>query len=236
MWLITSVSNDLGFLLTLRALKAGHHAAAGHLVEMDMTESQTIIHSNIRAVGHIDYPDDITGLMYADIFGPIYTIQAALQIMRPRRAGTIINIYSVAAQGPLPARLVRPALYAASKAAVEAMTEALRKEVESFNIKFLVVQPGSLRTNFMRGIRTCANPMPLIDRFKLYDGGQPNNPEKAAERIFEIVTRQCIGGGQSGKVQRLALGEDALSCVQQSCERQAHDIALGEEVARRHRV
>lgn len=73
-WFITGVSNGFGLLLTLRALKAGHHvigtlrnkakhttavqqieAAGGQLIEMDMTESQESIHKKIKSAGHIDY-------------------------------------------------------------------------------------------------------------------------------------------------------------------------------------
>ena len=86
--------------------------------------------------------------MATNFFGPLYTLQAALPAMRAQRSGTIINISSVAAKDPLPAC----SLYSASKAALEAASESLAKEVASHNIRVLIVEPGNFRTNFVSAV------------------------------------------------------------------------------------
>ena len=64
-------------------------------------------------------------------------IQAVLPRMRERRAGTIVNLSSIAGL------VSRPygGFYAASKHAVEAITEALHYEVTPFGIRALLIEP-----------------------------------------------------------------------------------------------
>ena len=86
--------------------------------------------------------------MTTNFFGPLYTMQAVLPVMRAQKSGTIVNISSGAARDPLPAC----SLYSASKAALEAVSEALAKEVAPHNIQVLIVEPGNFRTNFVDAV------------------------------------------------------------------------------------
>jgi NAD(P)-dependent dehydrogenase (short-subunit alcohol dehydrogenase family) len=63
--------------------------------------------------------------------------------MRARRSGTIVNISSIGARA-CPAG---SGYYAATKAAMEAMTSPLRKEVQSLGIAAFAVEPGAFRTD-----------------------------------------------------------------------------------------
>ena len=64
--------------------------------------------------------------------------------MRKRAGGRIINVGSVAGFVANPGT----GAYCASKFALEALTEALRKEVAEMGIKVSVVAPGGMRTGF----------------------------------------------------------------------------------------
>ena len=71
-------------------------------------------------------------------------IKAALPGMRARRSGAIVNISTIGVQ-------IMPAgsgYYAASKAALEAMSGSLRNEVQPLGISVTVVEPGGFRTDF----------------------------------------------------------------------------------------
>jgi short-subunit dehydrogenase len=79
-----------------------------------------------------------------NFFGLVAVCKAVLPHMRAQRAGTIINISSVAGFISLPFQ----SMYSASKFAVEAFSEALRIEVKPFGVKICLVEPGDTKTAF----------------------------------------------------------------------------------------
>ncbi len=76
-----------------------------------------------------------------NVLGPILTIQAALKIFGDR-GGNIINISSGASKMPLPAA----SLYSATKAALDAITIALSKELGAKNVRINSILPGATET------------------------------------------------------------------------------------------
>ncbi|KAJ6014367.1 hypothetical protein N7540_008958 [Penicillium herquei] len=228
----------------------------GWVIELDMTESQSSIASKVQALGRIDYLINVAGYsilapcediteqegtlqMTTNFFGPLYTLQAVLPAMRAQRSGTIVNISSVAAQDPMPAC----SLYSASKAALEAASESLAKEVAPHNIRVLIVEPGNFRTNFVSALAD-ASPDPakvaphyddpvgvVMRKFLTIHGKQAGDPQKGVDRIFEVVTGTGLAGPLSGKISRLVLGNDAYTRIQKSRERLGNDLSLQEEVS-----
>ena len=71
-------------------------------------------------------------------FGVMAMAQAVLPAFRARRSGMIVNVTSSATLAPMP--LV--AVYTASKAAIEAFTASLAFELEAFDIRVKLVEPG----------------------------------------------------------------------------------------------
>jgi NAD(P)-dependent dehydrogenase (short-subunit alcohol dehydrogenase family) len=76
--------------------------------------------------------------------GVFFCCHAALPHLRRRGGGWIINISSLAAKNPF----VGGAAYCASKAGLNAFTEALMQEVRYDNIRVSSVMPGSVATGF----------------------------------------------------------------------------------------
>jgi short-subunit dehydrogenase len=70
--------------------------------------------------------------------------KAAIPHLRRRGGGWIISISSLASKNPF----VGGAAYAASKAALNAFSEALMQEVRHENIRVSYVLPGSVATEF----------------------------------------------------------------------------------------
>lgn len=76
-----------------------------------------------------------------NVLGPILTIQAALKVFGDK-GGNIINISSGASKMPLPAA----SLYSASKAALDAITVSLSKELGVKNVRINSILPGATET------------------------------------------------------------------------------------------
>ena len=79
-----------------------------------------------------------------NLFSCTRLIQKVLPGMRAAGSGTIVNISSVAG------RIAPPfsGAYAATKFALEAMSDALRVEVAAFGVRVILVEPGPVATNF----------------------------------------------------------------------------------------
>ncbi|MDH2444813.1 oxidoreductase [Amnibacterium sp. CER49] len=135
---------------------------------------------------------DVRRLFETHVFGTVRTIKAVLPGMRARRSGTIVNLSSIGAR-------ISPegsGYYAAVKAAIEALTLSLRKEVAPLGITAMVVEPGGFRTDFA-GRSLTQSSTPIADyadtagrRRKEHDtahGTQPGDPAKAAEALITAV-------------------------------------------------
>jgi NAD(P)-dependent dehydrogenase (short-subunit alcohol dehydrogenase family) len=91
-------------------------------------------------------PDNTTREVFeTNTFGVIAACRAIIPQMRKQGGGVIVNVTSSVTIGVMP--LV--AVYAASKFAVEGFTESLSYELDHFNIKARLVEPGyAPTTNF----------------------------------------------------------------------------------------
>jgi short-subunit dehydrogenase len=79
-----------------------------------------------------------------NVFGLTRLTQLLLPAMRQQRAGKIINISSVAGRIPSPFA----AWYHASKHALEAISDSLRLELKPFGIQVVVIEPGSVKSEW----------------------------------------------------------------------------------------
>ena len=80
-----------------------------------------------------------------NVTGPLLTVQAFLPLLR-REHGRIINISSINAQLPLPYW----GLYSASKAALVALSDAMRIELAPFGVGVTVLTLGAFATDIRR--------------------------------------------------------------------------------------
>ena len=80
--------------------------------------------------------------MEVNVFGVARLIQLVLPSMRKNNFGKIVNISSVGGKVTLP----MGGWYHASKFAIEGLSDALRKEVKSFGIDVIVIEPGGTKS------------------------------------------------------------------------------------------
>jgi NAD(P)-dependent dehydrogenase (short-subunit alcohol dehydrogenase family) len=89
-------------------------------------------------------------IMETNYFGPLCCIKAVLPDMVARRSGCIINISSVVGRIAISPQ----APYAASKHALEALSECLAQEFKAFNVRVALVEPGPIATPMAQKILT----------------------------------------------------------------------------------
>lgn len=170
------------------------------------------------AVGAIEEVSDeaIQRQFDTNVFGALKMMRAVLPLMRKQRSGHILNLSSVGGFVSFGAT----GIYCGTKFALEALSEALSKEVESLGIKVTIVEPGAFRTDFNG--RSLAAPEQLIDDYapitspflqwlQEMDGKQPGDPDKAAIAMIKVVE-------SNNPPLRLALGADAVSMIEAKLE------------------
>ncbi len=83
-------------------------------------------------------------------FGPMRLVQLVVGDMRKSGWGRIINVSSVAGRLYVP----MGGWYSASKHAMEALTDALRVELQAFGIHAVSIMPGPVETDFISNVQT----------------------------------------------------------------------------------
>lgn len=151
--------------------------------------------------------EDFKSVMETNYFGVLRCTKALLPQMRKRRSGCIINIASIAgkiANTPLGA-------YAASKFALEAVSESLAHEMKPHNIRVAIVEPGIINTDMANNISTSDDSIyPQVKRFAgLFAASlkTPTQPSMVAEKILEIAE-------SNNWTLRHPIGPDALPFLQ----------------------
>jgi NAD(P)-dependent dehydrogenase (short-subunit alcohol dehydrogenase family) len=88
--------------------------------------------------------EQIHQMFDVNLFGVIRMIRAIVPHMRLQGAGRIINISSIAGKRAIPVN----GTYCATKFALEALSDALRLELAPFGIQVVLIEPGSIKTQF----------------------------------------------------------------------------------------
>ena len=113
-----------------------------------------------------------------NVLGPIFTIQAALKLFSDK-GGNIINISSGASKMPM----AGVSLYSATKAALDAITISMSKELGAKNILVNSILPGATETEGARsaGVTTGSEAEKMfVTNTPLGRRGQPEDIAKAA--------------------------------------------------------
>jgi len=183
------------------------------------------------AVGAIEEVSDaaIRRQFETNVFGALDLTRAVLPTLRQQRSGHILNLSSVGGFVSFGATGV----YCATKFALEALSEALSKEVASLGIKVTIIEPGAFRTDFNG--RSLVAPEDLIEDYApvsgaflqwldQMDGKQPGDPAKAAEAMIQVVE-------SDNPPLRLALGADAVGAIEEKLKSVKEELDAWKEVA-----
>lgn len=187
----------------------GHRALALQLDVADDAQRRAAVADCERSFGAIDVlvnnagyayyagieegdEDDVRAMFETNFFGLAALTRLALPRMRARGAGRIVNVSSIAGLTAMPGG----GYYAATKFAVEALSEALAKEAGALGVHVTLIEPGPFRTDFSgRSMRFPRRPLDAYaatagarrEELKRNFGKQPGDPERAAAVIVEAV-------------------------------------------------
>src|SRR5215207_1968547 len=157
--------------------------------------------------------NEIKAQFETNLFGAIRVMKAVLPIMRKQQGGTIVNVSSMGGRIGFP---LFPA-YHGPKFALEGVSESMRFETDSFGIKVILIEPGTIRTNFLSNTKVgqkAAEPTspyaPMAQTLqkvsaRIYDQATP--PEEVAKVILKAVT-------SDNPSVRYMVGDDAIQMIQ----------------------
>lgn len=136
---------------------------------------------NAHGLGSLDEgdPEDWDAMIDGNVKGLLYVSKAVIPLLLEKGKGHIINISSIAGKQTYP----NGAVYCASKAAVEVISEGMRLELTQHGVKVTNVAPGAVETEFslvrFKGDESRAE--------KVYEGFDPLQAGDIADAILYAV-------------------------------------------------
>ena len=143
---------------------------------------------------HLVSDDEVIRQFDTNVHGPVRLVRAVVPHLIERGGGAVVNVGSVTGIVGAP----YSGLYAASKHALEALTEAMHFELAQMGIRVSIVEPGQFGTE-LAAKATVAAAMPpgsaehdRWQRFRtamrgLVADGEPADPQRVAEVICDAA-------------------------------------------------
>jgi len=184
------------------------------LLQLDVTDASHVdraVRQVLDAAGRIDVlvnnagvgiqgpieetdDDEIRTVFETNVYGPLRLVRAVMPSMRGQGSGRIINVSSLAGIVSAPGG----GIYAASKFALEAATEALRYEAAQFGVWVVLIEPGGFATRFSENrimARRFGEGSPYFERYQRFHGrmsglpgrGEASDPQDVAESIYNAA-------------------------------------------------
>ena len=159
--------------------------------------------------------DEIKAQFETNFFGVIRVTQHVLPIMRTPQngGGVIVNVSSI--NGLIAFPVI--SAYVGTKFAIEGLSESIAYELEPFGIKVILIEPGAIGSNFMKGSvlpKRALDPQSpyseLVQKFSVKTSSQHDNatqPEEVAKTIFQAISIEKPEF-------RYVVGNDAVSLLQ----------------------
>lgn len=173
---------------------------------------------------------EVRSLFDTNYFGVVDTLKAVLPGMRARHSGHVVNISSMTGLVANPPN----AYYSSTKFALEALTEALSKEVAPLGIKVTAIEPGAFRTDWAaRSMHESSTPIADYDEnvgvrktmIKEFANHLPGDPRKVAEAVLMVTSLE-------EPPLRLLLGRDVLKAVRDKIAEMSASIDQWEAVTK----
>jgi NAD(P)-dependent dehydrogenase (short-subunit alcohol dehydrogenase family) len=166
-----------------------------------------------------------------NVFGLLNVTRAVLPVMRRQRSGHVLNVSAMGGFAQSPGW----GIYAATKFAVEGLSEAMHSELGPLGVKVTIIEPGSFRTDFLddTSLQTeqtvigdyAATAGVVRERASKRNHSQPGDPAKAAAVIVGITTLP-------EPPLRIQLGTDAVARIEEKLRHVQGELGAWRNVAR----
>jgi len=159
--------------------------------------------------------DEIKAQFETNFFGVVRVTRHVLPIMRAKYngSGVIVNVSSVNGHVAFPVI----SAYVATKFALEGLSESIAYELEPFGIKVILIEPGAIGSNFMKGSvlpKRALDPespySEFVQKVRHKIGSDHENatqPEEVAKAILKAIT-------SDNPDFRYAVGKDAAMMLE----------------------
>jgi NADP-dependent 3-hydroxy acid dehydrogenase YdfG len=184
-----------------------------HVLKLDVTDNASIEHAITEAlkkfntidvlINNAGYsllgafeacsPEQIQRQFETNVFGLMAMTRAVLPHFRERQTGVIVNVASIGGKLTFPLY----SLYHSTKWAVEGFSDSLQYELEPFNIRIKIIEPGPIKTDFYHRSTDLAT----LPNLTVYDafiakvmpqikkaGERGESPDRVAEVIYRAST------------------------------------------------
>ena len=194
---LRGAAEEAGVALTVLSLDVDSPESIRAGVERVVEEAGCVdVLVNNAGVGDLWAVEDITEtdllqMFRTNVFGPIALIRAVLPGMRAAGSGTIVNVSSVSAR--IVSAFSGP--YAATKCALEAITQAVAVEGAAHGIRCVAIEPGFTQTPMLEkalsSLPSAEGPYSTVAGFirALYEDGTETggNPIEVARTIEAAI-------------------------------------------------
>jgi len=209
---LTALAREKGWDLQLLPLDVRNDASVQAAVRQAGQVDILINNAGFEVWGPLEEMTvaDLQDQFETNVYGPFRLITALLPQMRKRGSGVIVNVSSVAGRVAAPLN----GLYAASKYALEALTESLNLEAGHFGVRAHLVEPGAIDTPFADNRRLvgagAGKPSPYEPLVKQWEAaftalsgplGSRTQADAVAQAILEAI--------EKGDKLRYPVGADA---------------------------
>src|SRR5580658_5747582 len=142
-------------------------------------------------------PEDFQAVVDTCFYGVVFTTRAAIPVMRRQKSGHIFQVSSVggrmAVAGNTP--------YHAAKWAVGGFSDSLAMEVGAFGVKVCTLEPGGIRTNWLRRAGQDAPELlpeyeasvgSTLKMLRSLEGRSEGDPRKIAHVIVQLASSEDV--------------------------------------------
>ncbi len=217
--LVTGAGRAIGQATAVECAQRGHDVVAtardvsllagldvAQRLSLDVTDADSV-RTALDAAGELDvvvnnaalqgrgplegYPlDRLHAIVDTNTYGPLRIAQELIPSWRERGSGTFVNVSSVQGQVATPLE----GAYAASKYALEALSETLHYELSHFGIRIVIIQPGYIAPGMKRGVHHEGHEAyaPLLEQWEGTDAKVTGPAGRPGPEIVAVAIANAI--------------------------------------------